>query len=435
MVLFKTNFGGRFLIAIITFIIVFGLIVIVHEFGHYYLSKKSGILVRQFSIGMGPKLVSYTKNHTLYTIRLLPLGGYVMLAGAEDDDEELKPGTIIGLKLNADEQVIKIDNSQQTNDADLIPLQVSQSDLQKDLYIEGYVSGDEQTLHRYAVHHDATIVDETGTEMQIAPQDVQFNSASLLNRFLTNFAGPFNNLIFGIIVYIISAFLIGGPLSSGNKLGEIQPNSPAAAVHLQAGDQITRVGNQKVNNWEQLAQEIAKRPKKATPLTVQKANHKIVQVTVHPKSVKNGKEVIGQIGIMPQRDHRFGPTLKSGFVSAFSSMGIIFNALKQMVTGGFNINQLGGPVAIYSQTSQVAAMGYKQVIVFIAWLSINLGIMNLLPIPALDGGKLLLNIIEAIRRKPVSQKTEIIINLIGVAFLVMLMVAVTWNDITRFFIK
>ena len=229
------------MIAIITFIIVFGLIVIVHEFGHYYWAKKSGILVRQFSIGMGPKLVSYTKNHTLYTIRLLPLGGYVMLAGAEDDDEELKPGTIVGLQLNEQEQVIQIDNSQKANNSDLIPLQVASSDLQKDLFIEGYVNGDEQILRRYTVDHDATIIDETGTEMQIAPVDVQFNSASLLNRFLTNLAGPFNNLVFGIIVYIISAFLIGGPLSSGNKLGEIQPHSPAAQVNLQAGDQIMQV--------------------------------------------------------------------------------------------------------------------------------------------------------------------------------------------------
>lgn len=423
------------MIAIITFIIVFGLIVIVHEFGHYYWAKRSGILVRQFSIGMGPKLVSYTKNHTLYTIRLLPLGGYVMLAGAEDDNEELKPGTIVGLQLNEQERVIQIDNSQKANNSVLIPLQIARSDLQKDLFIEGYINGDEQILRRYSVDHDATIIDETGTEMQIAPIDVQFNSASLLNRFLTNLAGPFNNLVFGIIVYIISAFLIGGPVSSGNKLGEIQPNSPAAQVHLQPGDQIIQVNKQKIKNWEQLAQVIAKNPDKLTKLVVRKQDHQVQHVILRPKAVKNGEKTIGQIGITPARDHHFLPILKSGINSAFSSMEIIFNALKQMVSGGFNINQLGGPVAIYSETSQVASMGYKQVIVFIAWLSINLGIMNLLPIPALDGGKLLLNIIEAIRRKPVSQKTEIVVTMIGMAFLVGLMIAVTWNDIMRFFIN
>ncbi|MBA1394206.1 RIP metalloprotease, partial [Lactobacillus sp. XV13L] len=222
---------------------------------------------------------------------------------------------------------------------------------------------------------DATIIDESGSEMQIAPLDDQFNSASLLNRFLTNLAGPFNNLVFGIIVYIISAFLIGGPLSSGNKLGEIQAHSPAANAQLQPGDQILQVETKKVTNWDQLAQAIAQRAGKATTLTIRKADNKVQKITVKPKTVKNGKDTIGQIGIMPQRNHQFGPTLKYGFTSAFNSMGIIVNALKRMVSGGFNINQLGGPVAIYSQTSQVAAMGYKQVIIFIAWLSINLGIM------------------------------------------------------------
>ena len=123
------------MVAILTFIVVFGLIVLVHEFGHYFWAKHSGILVRQFSIGMGPKLVSYTKNHTLYTIRLLPLGGYVLMAGAEDDDEELKPGVMVGLKLNAANKVVCIDNSQTDNDASLMPVQIVQADLQKDLFI------------------------------------------------------------------------------------------------------------------------------------------------------------------------------------------------------------------------------------------------------------------------------------------------------------
>ena len=114
---------------------------------------------------------------------------------------------------------------------------------------------------------------------------------------------------------------------------------------------------------------------------------------------------------------------------------MIFSALKQMVTGGFNINQLSGPVGIYSASSQVSKMGLAAVVSFTAILSINLGIINMLTIPAIDGGKLLLNIVEGIRGKPVSEKTEGIGTLIGVAFILILMVAVTWNDIQRFFIN
>lgn len=423
------------MLAIITFIIVFGLIVLVHEFGHYYFAKKSGILVRQFSIGMGPKLISYTRNHTLYTIRLLPVGGYVMMAGAEDDDEDIKPGTILGLKLNSNGKVVKIDNSKNNNDSELVPVQVTKCDLVKDLYIEGYENGNEDSLKKYTVDHDATIVDESNNEMQIAPLDVQFNSASLWHRFITNLAGPMNNLLFGIIVFIISSFLMGGPVNNNNRLGEVVPHSIAAKSGLKSGDEIVKVGNQKTNNWNQLAQTISTKPGKKIKVIYKDKNNKPHQTTVTPKVVKQNGKKIGQIGIMPARKSDFGSELKYGFDTAFGSMGLIFNALKNMVTNGFNLNQLGGPVAIYSQTSQVAAMGFKEVVFFVGWLSINLGIMNLLPIPALDGGKLLLNIIEAIRGKPISQRTEMVITMIGVGLLVALMIAVTWNDIMRFFIK
>lgn len=423
------------MVAILTFIVVFGLIVLVHEFGHYFWAKHSGILVRQFSIGMGPKLVSYTKNHTLYTIRLLPLGGYVLMAGAEDDDEELKPGVMVGLKLNAANKVICIDNSQTDNDASLMPVQIVQADLQKDLFIEGYVAGDDRQLQRFEVDHDATLIDETNTAMQIAPIDVQFNSASLWNRFLTNAAGPFNNLVFGVLLYVVSAFMLGGAPINRPQLGAIAPNSPAAQAHLQPNDQILAINQHKIATWDQMARTITKYPGQEITLQIKTPHQKVKQVKLTPKKVTNGSQKVGQIGVMQARNAAVGPTLKYGLQSGFQTVGLIFQALKQMVTGGFNLNQLGGPVAIYSETSQVAAMGFKQVVVFIAWLSINLGIMNLLPIPALDGGKLLLNVIEALRQKPISQKTEIAVNLVGVAFLLVLMVAVTWNDITRFFIK
>ncbi|UQS81586.1 RIP metalloprotease RseP [Bombilactobacillus folatiphilus] len=422
------------MIAILTFIIVFGLIVFVHEFGHYYFAKKSGILVRQFSIGMGPKLVSYTRNHTLYVVRLLPLGGYVMLAGAEDDDEQLKPGVIVGLKLNETGQVVKIDNSQNTNNSTLIPFQIVQSDLEKKLYLEGYEASDDEHLKRLDVDHDAILVDSSNNPMQIAPLDVQFNSASLFHRFITNIAGPFNNIVFGMLVYLLSAFLLGGAPSNSTQLGTIQAHSPASQAKLHTGDRILQVGQTKTNNWEQLVKAISERPAKSTDIVVKTKTGSTRSVTIKPRSVKSNHQTIGQIGIMQARDQRLGSTFKYGWNSAVGAVSTILNALKQMVTGGFNLNQLGGPVAIYSQTSQVAAMGWKEVVVFIGWLSINLGIMNLLPIPALDGGKLLLNIVEAIRRKPLSTKIELVVNMVGVGLLLILMVAVTWNDIMRFFV-
>ncbi|WP_125768598.1 RIP metalloprotease RseP [Companilactobacillus furfuricola] len=421
--------------AIITFIIVFGILVIVHEFGHYIAAKKSGILVREFSVGMGPKIVAYRKNSTTYTLRLLPLGGYVRMAGSQDDDSEIKPGTMSSLVMDDNRKVTKIIISSKVYDANGVPVQISKADLVDDLFIEGYENGDESETKRFEVDHDATIVEEDGTEVQIAPRDVQLQSVSVWKRMITNFAGPFNNFVLAIVLSILAAFMMsGGVLTNTNQLGEIQHNSVAQKAGLKQNDTITAVNGKKTDNWTELITAIQARPNKKTTLTV-KSKDTTKKVTVVPKSVKSGGETYGMIGVAAQLDNSVAAKLKYGFTSSFQTTQAIFTQLGKMLTGGFNINQLAGPVGIYSMTSQASHLGIVYVIQFMAMLSLNLGIVNLIPIPALDGGKIVMNIVEAIRRKPIPEEYETIISLIGVGILVLLMVAVTWNDIQRFFIK
>ncbi|WP_439646131.1 site-2 protease family protein [Lentilactobacillus senioris] len=179
---------------IIVFIIVFGILVVFHEFGHYIMAKRSGILVRGiFYRYGGPKVFYYRKNETTFTLRLLPVGGYVRMAGSSDDeDEEIKPGgTPATLQLDANNRVSSINISNKTSLFQGIPLTITNSDLEEDLWIEGYENGDETEVKRFNVDHDATIIESDGVEVQIAPKDVQFQSASLKNRMLTNFAGVF----------------------------------------------------------------------------------------------------------------------------------------------------------------------------------------------------------------------------------------------------
>ena len=420
--------------AVITFIIVFGILVIVHEFGHYYAAKKSGILVREFSVGMGPKIVAYRKNSTTYTLRLLPLGGYVRMAGAQDDDSEIKPGTMSSLVMDDNRKVTKIITSSKVYEADAVPVQVSKADLVDDLYIEGYENGDETETKRFDVDHDATIVEEDGTEVQIAPRDVQLQSVSVWKRMITNFAGPFNNFVLAIVLSILAAFLMGSVSTNSNQLGEIQNNSVAQKAGLKENDVITKVDGKKTSNWTELTTAIQSNPGKKTTLTV-KSGKTTKNVTVVPKSQEYSGQKIGMIGVQTQRDYSFGAKIKFGFTSSIQTTQAIFNALGKMFSGGFNINQLAGLVGIYLMTSQAASMGVITVIQFMAMLSLNLGIVNLIPIPALDGGKIVMNIIEAIRRKPIPEQYETVVSLIGVGILVVLMVAVTWNDIQRFFIK
>ncbi|QEA32273.1 RIP metalloprotease RseP [Secundilactobacillus malefermentans] len=420
---------------IITFIIVFGILVIVHEFGHFYFAKRSGILVREFSVGMGPKLFNHRANGTTYTIRLLPLGGYVRMAGSEEDEgDELKPGTPVSLYVGKSGKVERINASKKSTLFNGIPLEVSATDLEEALWIEGFENGNEDELKRYNVDHDATIIESDGTEVQIAPKDVQFQSATLGHRLMTNFAGPMNNFILAIIVFTMFSFALGGVPSNGNQVKVNDATPIARDAGIKSGDKIVAVNGKSTKTWSKLAAEIQKQGGKKTDLTISRdGKRQAIQLT--PKKETESGNTVGVIGITRYMETDIGSILISGFTQTWSMAVALFGALWNMVSGHFSLNDLGGPVAIFATTSQATQGGLSGVLYFLAFLSLNLGIVNLLPIPALDGGKILLNFIEGIRRKPLSQNVETAITLVGVAFLLLLMVLVTWNDIERYFIK
>ena len=423
------------IVTIITFILVFGILVLVHEYGHYYFAKRAGILVREFSIGMGPKIWWTRKNGTTYTVRLLPVGGYVRLAGSDDEDEdELRPGTPLTLQLNQDDQVVTINASSKATLFQGIPMQLVASDLVDGLWVKGYVNGDESELKTYPVNHDAMVVEHNGTVVQIAPRDVQFRSASLPARMMTNFAGPMNNFILSLLVFIILGFTLTGVPTNSNQIGKVNAGSVAAKAGLVAGDRITKVNSTKVANWAELATNLSSKPNQQVKLTY---THKgeTKTTTVRPQAVKQGKETVGQIGILEQQEKGIWARLMFGWQQFIQAGTLIFAVLGHMFTHGFSLNDLGGPVAIYAGTSQATALGVNGVLNFLALLSINLGIVNLLPIPALDGGKLLLNIIEAVIRRPIPENAEGIVTMLGFMILLVLMILVTWNDIQRYFIR
>ena len=423
------------IVTIITFILVFGILVLVHEYGHYYFAKRAGILVREFSIGMGPKIWWKRKNGTTYTVRILPVGGYVRLAGNDDEDEEeLRPGTPVTLQLNDQDEVVTINASGKSTLFQGIPLQLVASDLTDGLWIRGYVNGDEDNLKQYPVNYDAVVIEHDGTAVQIAPRDVQFRSASLPARMMTNFAGPMNNFILSLIVFIILGFTLAGVPTNSNQVGKVNSGSVAAQAGLKAGDQITRVNNTQVKNWTDLSANLSDKPGQRVRVTYVRNNHQKT-VTLVPKTVKQGKQKVGQIGIIEQERTGFKDRLLFGWQQFVQAGTLIFAVLGHMFTHGFSLNDLGGPVAIYAGTSQATALGFNGVLNFLALLSINLGIVNLLPIPALDGGKLLLNIIEAVIRRPIPEKAEGIVTMIGFMILLILMILVTWNDIQRYFIR
>ncbi|WP_093625476.1 RIP metalloprotease RseP [Limosilactobacillus gorillae] len=421
------------IITIITFIIVFGILVLVHEYGHYYFAKRAGILVREFSIGMGPKVWWRRSNGTTYTIRILPLGGYVRLAGADEDEDELRPGTPVTLLTDVNGKVVTINASEKETLLEGIPLRVVDSDLEDTLTISGYENDDEETVKTYQVDHDATIIERDGTEVRIAPKDVQFQSASLPARMMTNVAGPLNNFILSLVVFIILGFTLPGIPTNSNTLGGVTRDSVAAKAGLVSGDKITKVGSTKINSWTDISQAISPKAGKKVTITYQR-DGKTHQTQLTPKATKQGGQTVGMIGVREQEKFDPASRITYGWHQFVTAGTLIFAVLGHMITHGFSLNDLGGPVAIYAGTSQATSLGLNGVLSFLAMLSINLGIVNLIPIPALDGGKLLLNIIEGIIRRPIPEKVEGILNLAGFALLMVLMILVTYNDIQRYFI-
>lgn len=419
------------MLGILTFILVFGIIVVVHEFGHFYFAKKSGILVREFAIGMGPKIFAHIgKDGTAYTIRILPLGGYVRMAGWGDDTTEIKTGTPVSLTLADDGKVKRINLSGKKLDQTALPMQVTQFDFEDKLFIKGLVLEEEKT---FAVDHDATVVEEDGTEVRIAPLDVQYQNATIWGKLITNFAGPMNNFILGVVVFWVLIFMQGGVRDVDTNQFHIMPQGALAKVGVPETAQITKIGSHEVSNWESLIQAVETETKDKTAPTLdvtisEKGSDK--QVTVTPED-SQGRYLLG---VQPGVKSDFLSMFVGGFTTAADSALRILSALKNLIFQP-DLNKLGGPVAIFKASSDAAKNGIENILYFLAMISINIGIFNLIPIPALDGGKIVLNILEAIRRKPLKQEIETYVTLAGVVIMVVLMIAVTWNDIMRLFFR
>ena len=419
------------MLGILTFILVFGIIVVVHEFGHFYFAKKSGILVREFAIGMGPKIFAHIgKDGTAYTIRILPLGGYVRMAGWGDDTTEIKTGTPVSLTLTDDGKVKRINLSGKKLDQTALPMQVTQFDFEDKLFIKGLVLEEEKT---FAVDHDATVVEADGTEVRIAPLDVQYQNATIWGKLITNFAGPMNNFILGVVVFWILIFMQGGVRDVDTNQFHVMPQGALAKVGVPETAQITKIGSHEISNWESLIQAVEAETKDKTAPTLdvtisEKGSEK--QVTVTPEE-SQGRYLLG---VQPGIKSDFVSMFVGGFTTAADSALRILSALKNLIFQP-DLNKLGGPVAIFKASSDAAKNGIENVLDFLAVISINIGIFNLIPIPALDGGKIVLNILEAIRRKPLKQEIETYVTLAGVVIMVVLMIAVTWNDIMRLFFR
>lgn len=421
---------------VIAFIFMFGLLVFVHEFGHLIFAKRAGMLVREFAIGFGPKMFAFKRDETVYTIRLLPIGGYVRVAGEDPEIIKLRAGHHIGLEFNERGLVEKIIVNHKSKHPNARIIEVERADLDHELIIEGYEIGEHDEKLTFQVDRQAFfIMDEV--ETQIAPFDRQFASKTVGQRAMQLFAGPMMNFLLAIVLFILLGLMHGTPVEKA-IIADVVEDSPAHKAGFQAKDEIVEINGQPISTWKAFTTIIREHPNEQLSMVLLRHGETLeVEVTPQPQEAIDidGSEItIGQIGVYQGIEKSFLKTFKYGFVQTYETTTLILQSLKMLITGQLSLDMLAGPVGIYDATDQVVKTGFVNFMMWTAMLSVNLGIINLIPLPALDGGRLLFVGIEAIRGKPVDPQKEGFVHFIGFALLMLLMIVVTWNDIQRLFL-
>lgn len=331
-------------------IVIFGLLIFIHELGHFLVAKRAGVLVYEFALGFGPKLFGFKRGDTNYNLRAVPLGGFVRMAGMDPNEAEVE-------------------------------------------------------RHR------------------------SFNHKPLRSRMAIIFAGPFMNFALAAVLFA-AIFMIQGYPAASTTVQEVMAGRPAEVAGVEVGDRIVAVDGREIGHWDELVQSIETSPDVPLVITVEREERRH-DITVTPERVDD--RVL--IGIVPKAVME-----KAGIVRAVTG-GVEYTAhLTVMIVtflGQMIVNQapldVGGPVRIVSEIGVAAEQGIVMLLNIAAFLSVNLGLFNLFPIPALDGSRLMFLAWEGITRRPVNPEREGAFHLVGFALLLMLIVVITYNDIRQLF--
>lgn len=326
-------------------VFVFAILIFFHELGHFAVAKAVGIKVHEFSLGFGPKLFGHKRGGTDYNVRLLPLGGFVRMAGM-DPEEDVEEGK-------------------------------------------------------------------------------GFNDKTVLQRMAVITAGPLMNFFLAAVLMAIIFMLQGMPVQ-GTTVASVLPGQPAEQAGIKSGDQIYSIDGKKVTNWEEIITSISNRPGQPTGVVIIRDNQKI-ELTVTPVMGEEGRAIIGI-----SRVQKLNPlaAFSSGVELTFKVTVIILEFVGKMITGQAPAD-LGGPVRMVWEIDRAVDTGFYYLLQLAAFLSINLGLFNLFPIPALDGSRIMFLGLEGLRGRPVDPAKENFIHMIGFGLLLMLIVVITYNDILQ----
>lgn len=331
---------------IIYAIIIFLMLIFLHEFGHFAAAKLCGVKVNEFALGMGPAIFKRQKGETLYALRILPIGGYCAMEG--EDEESDNPRA--------------------------------------------------------------------------------FGNRPAWQRACVLIAGPFMNFLTCVVLLIIIACWAGQPTTT---IGQVQSGSPADKAGIKAGDTILAVDGSSIDEWEDILTYIGDSDSKSVDITLERDGSRLVAVT-EPEYDETAQRYI--IGITTKSKHNILTGVVDGVKNTGTMTVMMYSAIKQLFTGELSMSDMSGPVGVVYVTNQAAKSGVIYVVYIAALLSLNLAIVNMLPFPALDGGRVLFLIIRLFTGKRVSDETEGKFHFVGIMLLFALMIYITVNDVLKYVI-
>lgn len=372
---------------IILFLIIFGIVVISHEFGHFIVARRNGIRVLEFSVGMGPTLFSYTKNGIKYSLKLLPIGGACMFDGEDGMTvkEEEEPGS----------------------------------------------------MHRRAAMDAEAPLPKDVPEIQTESYGVAFTEAGVWKRIAAVVAGPFFNFILAFVVAVILTAFLGADLP---VVGQISEDSAAAEAGLMPGDVITQINHEKIHFYREVAVISSLNKGETLEIHYERNGSKGVAEVSPRYDEQAGRYYIGIRGGGEFLDCNPLQVFQYGFYEVGYYVKTTYKSLGMLIRGQIKKDEVSGPIGIaqfvgdsynqaqenYGTTSAILTM-----LEIIVLLSVNLGILNLLPLPALDGGRLLFMFVEVVRGKPIAPEKEGMIHFAGLVVFMVLMVFIMYNDIMK----
>ena len=350
-------------ITLLSFIIVLGVLIFFHEFGHFLIARIFGVGVEKFSLGFGPRLIGKKIGRTDYRISVIPLGGYVKMVGEEPDAE-------------------------------------------------------------------------------VSPQDlsISFTHKHVLKRMCIVAAGPVFNILLAVIIFF-GIFWVSGAMILKPSVGEVREGSPALAAGLKAGDLITAIDGVAVSNWENMTEMIGASNGKTLEIAVRRADaDKVFRITPELVPAKNvfGEDIqryiigISASGDVYTRELNVFQALTESLKQTYTIVELMVIIIGKLITGDISADTIGGPIMIAKMAGDQAKAGVSNLIFFIALISVNLAIINLVPIPILDGGHLLFFLIELIKGRPVNLKIREVAQQIGLFIILLLVILVFYNDIFRY---